>query len=356
MFEMSEDPMFLLIGQKFTMANNAAARVLGYESKEIFINTHPAAMSPDVQPDGMSSFDKSIEMINIAYKDGFHRFEWVHKRHNGELFPAEISLTRIPYQQNVALFCVFRDMTDYKMAEKGLVDAKKEADRANQAKSEFLSNMSHELRTPLNAVLGFAQMLELDREGLNETQQDNVKEIYDAGAHLLNLINGILDLNKIEAGQSDISMEKVEITDVIQQSIQLIKTQADTRQIELIDNASKKGHIVNADFFRLKQVMVNILANAVKYNCANGRILIDSAVIDDQYLRISISDTGDGLSEEEIGILFTPFERLNVLNNVEGTGIGLVITKHLIELMSGKIGVDSTLGEGSTFWIELELV
>lgn len=236
-----------------------------------------------------------------------------------------------------------------------LKNARDEAERANAAKSEFLSRMSHELRTPLNAVLGFAQLMELDSEEFNKTQQYNIIEILDAGHHLLNLINDVLDLAAIESGKLEISIREVPIDELLQQCISLIQPQADRRLVKLIDNISNNGYIVQGDFTRLKQVLLNLLVNAVKYNRDHGHVTMESETIDKKRLRIRISDTGEGLTEEEIAKLFTPFERLNTVHNIEGTGIGLVITKHLIERMGGSIGVESTPGKGSTFWVEIPL-
>ena len=233
--------------------------------------------------------------------------------------------------------------------------AEQAAEKANKAKSDFLSHMSHELRTPMNAVLGFAQLMELDIQELNESQTKSLKEIIYAGNHMLGLINDILELAEIEADKLQISMDKVQLCEVLKQSEVLIQHVAAGRKIEIVDNVSNKGFILYADFFRLKQVFVNLLSNAVKYNRENGSITLDSEVINKQRLRISITDTGEGLSKEDIAKLFTSFERLNAKFNVEGTGIGLIITKNIIELMDGDIGVESTLGTGSTFWIELNI-
>jgi len=227
---------------------------------------------------------------------------------------------------------------------------------ANTAKSQFLTRMSHELRTPMNAILGFGQILELEADELNETHRSNVMEILDAGYHLLNLINDVLDLAKIEAGKLEIHIEKVPVDDVLKLCISLIQTQAKAHQIELIDHISGQGYNVQADPIRLKQVLLNLLSNAVKYNRDQGQIRLDSEIIDNKRLRICVTDTGEGLAEQDLTKLFTSFERFNSVNNIEGSGIGLVITKHLIELMGGTISVESTPGEGSVFCVELALL
>jgi len=231
-----------------------------------------------------------------------------------------------------------------------------EAECANKAKSQFLSQMSHELRTPMNAILGFAQLFELDAEDLCTTHQEYIHEILVAGTHLLKLINEVLDLARIESGKMDVSLEKVHIADILQQCLPLVKTQADARQIALFDKISHRGYIIKADFSRLKQVLLNLLSNAVKYNCMNGNITLDAEVVDKQRLRVKVTDTGDGLTEKEISKLFRAFERLDTFENIEGTGIGLVISKQLVNLMGGTIGVESVKGQGCTFWTELELM
>jgi len=236
------------------------------------------------------------------------------------------------------------------------VRQRKRAEAADKAKSSFISQMSHELRTPLNAILGFAQILELDATDFNQDQQKSVMEIIHAGEHLLTLINDLLDMAKIESGRLDISIEEVSIQELIRECLNLSFSHLRERDIEVINELKEQSYKVKADNVRLKQVFLNLLSNAIKYNRDHGKITLAAQVQDNQRLRLSISDSGKGLSEDEISKLFIPFERLGAMEEVEGSGIGLVISKHLVELMGGNIGVESTENRGSTFWIELLLV
>ncbi|SNC76322.1 PAS domain S-box-containing protein [Marinobacter sp. es.048] len=235
---------------------------------------------------------------------------------------------------------------------KSLIRAKQRADQANRAKSEFLSNMSHELRTPLNAIQGFGQLLESD-PNLNEDQQDNVNEILSASEHLLALINEVLDLARIESGKLELSLENVPVSSVIHEALTLIKNSAEKRGLTITVGNIEHFH-VTADWTRLKQALLNLLSNAVKYNRENGTIRIEAEIFQESWIDVRVTDSGNGIPESRIPELFKPFNRLGAeLSHIEGTGIGLSLTRQLVELMGGSIGVTSTVGEGSTFWIRL---
>jgi PAS domain S-box-containing protein len=253
------------------------------------------------------------------------------------------------------LLGISEDVTERKWAEAEVIAARTEAERANLAKSEFLSRMSHELRTPLNAILGFAQLLELD--SLSSDQRESVTHIGRAGRHLLELINEVLDISRIETGQMTISPEPVAIADLLGELVALIGPLADGRSITI--GATRAGcdvHVL-ADRQRLKQVLLNLLGNAVKYNREGGSVTVACAVVEGDRLRISVTDTGYGVRPDQLERLFQPFERLGAEGSeVEGTGMGLALSKGLVEAMGGRIGVESELDRGTTFWVELGLV
>ena len=233
-----------------------------------------------------------------------------------------------------------------------LLVAKDEAEAANRAKSDFLSSMSHELRTPLNAILGFAQVLEID--DLTEDQIDSVQTIRRSGQHLLQLINEVLDLARIEAGKLDLSIENVDLADIFNGCGSLIGPLAEGRGVTMAVERGPGAGAVRADSTRLKQVLVNLMSNAVKYNRQGGSVTVRSALTPSGRVRVTVADTGEGIPTERLGQLFTPFSRLGVeATDTEGTGIGLVISKRLIEAMDGQIGVETRVSAGSTFWIEL---
>jgi signal transduction histidine kinase/ActR/RegA family two-component response regulator len=252
-----------------------------------------------------------------------------------------------------ALCGISTDITERKQAEEAMKMAKKEAERANRAKSDFLSRMSHDLRTPLNAVLGFAQLLDMDN--LTADQRESVVQILEAGRHLLGLMNEVLDISRIESGHLSLSPEPVSVFDTIEQTVKLVRPLATPRRIE-IDVLAQNGadpH-VHADRQRLNQILLNFVSNAIKYNREGGRVTLWCSHAPGGRVRINVTDTGAGIRPEKLELLFKPFERLGAdQTGIEGTGLGLALSRGLAEAMDGVVGVESTVDKGSTFWVEL---
>ena len=230
------------------------------------------------------------------------------------------------------------------------------AERANLAKSDFLSSMGHELRTPLNAILGFAQLIESSSPLPTTSQQRSIEQILKAGWYLLELINEILDLALIESEKLPLSMEPMALADVVRECQAIIEPQARERGISVTFPRFESRYFVQADPKRVKQVLINLLSNAIKYNKVGGRVDVDYIASTPGRIRILVKDTGEGLTPEKLAQLFQPFNRLGKETGVEeGTGIGLMVSKRLVELMKGEIGVASTAGKGSVFWFDLNL-
>jgi signal transduction histidine kinase/CheY-like chemotaxis protein len=248
------------------------------------------------------------------------------------------------------------EITERKRVESKLNWAIVVAEKANRAKSDFLSSMSHELRTPLNAILGFAQLMESGSPPPTISQKGRIDQILKAGWYLLELINEILDLALIESGKVPLSLEPISLADVVRECQAMIEPQAQTRGIRITFPRFEVPYFVQADRTRVKQVLINLLSNAIKYNKVGGMVDVDYIASTPERIRMLVKDTGEGLTPENIAQLFQPFNRLGKETGVEeGTGIGLMVSKRLVELMKGEIGVESTVGKGSVFWIELNL-
>ncbi len=314
-----------------------------------------AAWRERVHPDDDEIYDRVVvehftekKPFDIEYraraKDGSWR--WLRSR-------ARASFDK--HGRPIAMSGTNMDVTEIKIAEEGVLKAKEEAEQASQAKSQFLSSMSHELRTPLNAILGFTQLFELD-SNLTREQRQNIKEVKSAGKHLLELVGDVLDLAKIEAGHVEIRLENVLPSRVINECAALLKGQFEKRELDVsIVLNDLHEQAISADAVRLKQVLLNLIGNAAKYNKVAGRISI-TAQLRDEFMEISVEDTGPGIPLNLQSQLFQPFNRLGAdSSGIEGTGVGLVITKQLVEQMGGSIGFSSEENVGSRFWVSFPL-
>jgi PAS domain S-box-containing protein len=347
-----------------TFVNGAALRMLGYAPEECMgQNMH--RLMHHTRPDG-THYPEEECFIFQAFRQGraVRAENEVLWRKDGTSFPAFYSSSPI-WQDGVVQGAVitFADITDYKAAEQALRRAKAEAENANRAKSEFLSRMSHELRTPMNSILGFGQLLV--RQELSGDKRRSVDHILRAGKHLLRLIDEVLDLARIEANRQQISLEPVKVDSVVQEAISLIRPLAEQYDCMVVDARTENNDFhVRADRQRLTQVLLNLLSNAIKYNRRGGSVTVwcDKAAgaggrsLEEDRLRIHVRDTGRGIPTEKLNELFVPFSRLGAeQTDIEGTGLGLALSLRLVEAMGGHLSVESLVGEGSTFSVQLTL-
>jgi PAS domain S-box-containing protein len=330
---------------RFLSANPACKHLWGYTAEELIGLQYIDLVHPDDRLKSTAADKRMRETGKI--NDFVNRYI----RKDGSIVDVLWSATWS--EKDRIIFCVAHDVTDRARIEKALRDAKEEADRANHAKSDFLSRMSHELRTPLNSILGFGQLL--DRQSPTETQRPRIRYILSAGRHLLNLINEVLDISRIEAGTLQLSVEPVCLEEAISEALDLMRPLAAERSISLsADSPLENATYVLADRQRLKQVLLNLLSNAVKYSAIEGRVTVSFGESGSRFMRLSVRDTGAGISVDKLARLFTPFDRLGAEQSaVEGTGLGLALCQRLVQAMHGTIGVSSTLGNGSTFWLDL---
>jgi signal transduction histidine kinase len=284
-------------------------------------------------------------------------FETTRIRKNGK--PVHVSVTISPIRdvdgKIIGASKVARDITVRKRIETELIAALVFAEKANQAKSDFLSRMSHELRSPLHSVLGFAQLLQSGKPPLTELQEKNLGHILKSGWYLLSLIDEILDLSKVETGHLSCALEPVALAELLNDCLAMVEGQAQAYGIRLNFPQKEGRWIVTADRTRIKQVFINLLSNAIKYNRKGGTVQVRCEAEEHECICIRIEDSGVGLRPDQLVDIFKPFERLGQeAGSIEGTGIGLALSKGLVTLMGGRIGVDSVVDQGSVFWVELK--
>ncbi len=332
--------------------NRGAEAMFGFSSDAVLGKTLDELLSPsgDPRPDGRDGDGDWVQAI-----DGW-RGELTCLRQDGQAVICESSITVLKDEEDVplSLVHVLRDVGERRRYEDDLAMAKETAERANQAKTRFIRGLSHEMRTPLNAILGFGQLLErLQTQPLNERQQTYLKQIRTGGEHLLELVNEVLDLARIEAGELGLEPAIVDIGELIDECLQLLRPQATERQVSVQGNYHIREKIV-ADPTRVKQVLFNLLSNGVKYNSSPGELNVTIESVADAHIRITVADTGQGIPEDLVDALYEPFNRLGVADvSVQGTGLGLTITRELVAAMNGEMGVESEVGVGSTFWVQL---
>jgi signal transduction histidine kinase len=360
--------------------NVGAERMLGYTAADVVNKITPAdisdpeeviaragALSVELGTPITPGFEALVFKASRGIED---IYELTYIRKDGSRFPAVVSVTALRSAQETVIgyLLIGTDNTARQQVEEErkrfeqalqetnakLESAKSVAEKANLAKSDFLSSMSHELRSPLNAILGFAQLMESASPLPTAAQTKSIAQILQAGWYLLKLINEILDLAGIESGQVSLSKESVSLSEIMSECQAMMEPQAQQRGIRLTFPQLDNPIFVSADRTRLKQIVINLLSNAIKYNKERGTVVVDCTVSVPERIRFSVKDTGAGLSTEKLAQLFQPFNRLGQeAGSVAGTGIGLVVTKRLAELMGGAIGVKSIVGEGSVFWCDL---
>lgn len=331
-------------------ANLATARTTGYDKKELIGGKSSLLNSGKHDHAFYEKLWSTIlggEMWNGAI---------INKKKSGELYYEEMTIS--PLKNNAGeithFIAIKRDISERIKAEETLKAAKDEAEKANRAKSVFLSSMSHELRTPLNAILGFAQLIMTDKKKPpSASQKNSLSHILLSGDHLLELINEVLDLSKIDAGKLNISPVDFALEPAINEVIVTAKQLAIKRKIKIHRYKEEKAWFIRADLTRFRQVMLNLVSNAVKYNCEEGKVTITVEPAGEKMLRINVSDTGHGIPDNKLDMLFEPFARFgSETSAIEGTGIGLTITKRLVKAMGGEIGLESVIGKGTRFYID----
>ncbi|HEY3935757.1 MAG TPA: MHYT domain-containing protein [Gemmatimonadales bacterium] len=334
----------------WTFLNPAWKTITGFSPDESLDTPHLDSVH---QEDRATSEEQYAALIEGRTEFSRHEVRYRTRERGSRWVEVHARASRNLMGELVGTAGVIRDVTERRRAEEALRAASQAAEAASRAKSEFLSRMSHELRTPLNAILGFGQLMEL--EATTDGQKESAEHVLKAGQHLLHLINEVLDITGIESGRLRVSAEPVQVTETVGETLDLMRPLAAARHVELsADSAAMSERWVHADRQRLKQVLLNLVANAVKYNRVGGSVRVTCETGTRGCVRVVVTDTGQGIPADKLPRMFTAFDRLGAeQTDVEGTGLGLALARRLAEAMDGTIGVKTEVGVGSTFWVEL---
>jgi PAS domain S-box-containing protein len=370
LFQKSSDGILLIEGGQIVDCNEAVLSMLNYPNKDDLLHKHPAGVSPELQPDGQSSYVKAEELLKVCLENGYNRFEWMHQKADGEIFWVEVVLTRLEMKGKTVIHVACRNISEKKEYEKKLEEknselalmlkkvrvSQQESEHAIRARSTFLANMSHEIRTPMNAIMGMTR-LALDTK-LDLEQQKYLYIVNDAATSLLGLLNDILDFSKIDAGQLVLEESTFDLRELVENAAQTMALKAHEKGIEIFCHVEDGiNTALIGDQLRLRQILLNLVGNAVKFTTA-GEVVIRVGILEKKdpkhgqiSLCFSVSDTGPGIAKEKQDEIFNTFSQAD--NSVSrlhgGTGLGLTISKQLVELMGGEIWVESEPGSGAVF-------
>ncbi|MFK5877861.1 MAG: PAS domain S-box protein [Flavobacteriaceae bacterium] len=357
LYEKSGDAILIIKNGEFIACNEATLKMLKCKTTEIFLNTHPSKISPELQPNGEPSFKEAEKMMKLSLKKGTHRFEWIHTRRDGEEFPVEVLLTAISNKPgNQIIHCVWRDITERKEIEKELISSKEKAEESNRLKTEFLHNMSHEIRTPMNGILGFTQLLD-DAYLTDKKRTHFVNIIQNSGRELLHIIDDILEISKLETKQVSVVESEVCINDTFFELFSIFDLKAKEQGISLY---FKKGLLdaestIYTDKVKLNKILSNLLENALKFTTRGYVAFGYNLKKNNTLLEIYVKDTGIGIEPEKQKIIFERFSQAEkkISRKAGGLGLGLSIAKENAELLDGEISVESKMMDGATFTVTI---